>query len=133
MEQDRIGDRLAREEILTGAPLEVTTGRSPFSRELEASRVDQGVKITGLESFDGTTDPNDHLSYYENIMICHRYNDITKCRLIISASKAYAQTWFSGLAPMSITSWEEFKMAFLAMFRVNTPHVVHTISLENVK
>lgn len=76
------------EEILAGAPLEVTSGKSPFSRELEASRVDQGVKITGLEYFDGTTDPNDHFNYYENLMICHRYNYITKCRLFIATFNA---------------------------------------------
>lgn len=93
-----VGHRLARlEEILAGAPLEVTSGKSPFSRELEASRVDYEVKSTGLESFDVTTDPNDHLSYYENLMICHRYKDIMKCRLFISTFKAYARMWFSGL------------------------------------
>lgn len=95
--------------------------------------MDQGVKITGLESFDGTTDPNDHLSYYENLIIYHRYNDISKCRLFISTFKAYARTWFSGLPPTSVNSWEEFKAASLAKFRVNTPQAVHTISLENVK
>lgn len=46
------GNRLTRlEEMLTGALLEVAIGRSPFSRYLEASQVDQGVKITWLEVF----------------------------------------------------------------------------------
>lgn len=126
--------RIARLEVMTtGHVVDNVRGRSPFTEILEATQVDQGVKITGLESFDGTTDPNDHLSYYENLMICHRYNDITKCRLFISTFKAYARTWFSGLPARSVNSWEEFKAAFLAKFSVNTPHAVHTISLENVK
>lgn len=66
-------------------------------------------------------------------MIYHRYNDITKCRLFISTFKAYSRTWFSSLPLRSVGSWEEFKAVFLAKFRVNTPHVVHTISLKNVK
>lgn len=53
-----MGDKLARlEDMLMGVPLEIATSKLPFSRELEASHVDQGVKITGLELFDGTTDP----------------------------------------------------------------------------
>ncbi|XP_074327286.1 uncharacterized protein LOC141665205 [Apium graveolens] len=35
--------------------------------------------------------------------------------------------------PRSIISWEEFKVLFLSKFCVNPPHVVHTISLENIK
>lgn len=87
------------EALYPGGALENVAGISPFTEALEATSFNLGVKITGLKSFNGTTDPNDHLSYYENLMICHRYNDITKCQLFISTFKAYARTWFSGLPP----------------------------------
>ena len=108
-------------------------GVSPFSETLEIEPVNPGVKITGLESYNGTSDPNDHLSYYENLMVCHRYNDITCCRLFVSTFKSYARTRFSCLPPRSIHSWNEFKTVFLAKFRINVPQAVHTISLENMK
>lgn len=106
---------------------------SPFTDHLEAGQIEHGVKVTRLECFDGTTDPGDLLSYYENLMIFHRHNDITKGRLFVSTFLAYARTWFSTLPPKSIDSWNAFKEMFLAKFRVNTAHVVHTISLKNVK
>ena len=133
-EHPDVAARLTRlEEMVTGPHPETTGKSSPFTDLLEAGQIDLGVKVTGLESFDGTTDPGDHLSYYENLMICHRHNDLTKCRLFVSTFRAYARTWFSTLPPRSIDSWNTFKEMFLAKFRVNTPHAVHTISLENVK
>lgn len=66
-------------------------------------------------------------------MICHRHNDITKFRLFIYTFKTYARTWLFNLSPRSVGSWEEFKAAFLAKIRVNTPHAANTISLENIK
>lgn len=66
-------------------------------------------------------------------MIFHRYNDITKCRLFISTFKAYGRTCFSSLPLRIVGSWEEFTVAFLTKFCVNTPHAMHMISLENVK
>lgn len=67
----------------------------PFSEALEAAH----VKFTCLELFDSTTDLNDRLNYYENLMICHKYNDITRCFLFVSTFKSYAQTWFSSPPP----------------------------------
>ena len=129
-----IAAQIARLEGALATPTEAPTGGvSPFYETLEAEPVNPGVKITGLESYDGTSDPNDHLSYYENLMVCHRYNDITCCRLFVSTFKSYARTWFSCLPPRSIHSWNEFKAVFLAKFRINVPQAVHTISLENVK
>lgn len=59
---------------------------------------------------------------------------MTKYWLFISTFKEYACTSFSSLTPArSVGFWEEFKAAFLAKFRVNTPHAVHTIFVENVK
>ena len=131
---DDLAARIARLEGALVAPATVPTGSiSPFSEILEAAPVNPGVKITGLESYDGISDPNDHLSYYENLMVCHRYNDITCCRLFVSTFKAYARTWFSCLPPRSLHSWGEFKATFLAKFRINIPQAVHTMSLENVK
>ena len=129
-----IAARIARLEGALVAPTAVPAGNiSPFFETLEAAPVNPGVKITGLESYDGTSDPNNHLSYYENPMVCHRYNDITCCRLFVSTFKAYARTWFSCLPPRSIHSWGEFKAVFLAKFRINIPQAVYMVSLENIK
>ncbi|KAK1382820.1 hypothetical protein POM88_020555 [Heracleum sosnowskyi] len=54
-EREDLMVRLARLEEMASSPfLEASTGRSPFTEILEAAQVDQGVKITGLESYDGT-------------------------------------------------------------------------------
>lgn len=121
-------DRL--EKMVGGPHLDMGGRSSPYKEVLEAALVDPGVKITGLKSFEGGSDPNDHLSYYENLMICHHCNYIAKCHPFISTCKAYARTWFSGLPSRSVGPWKEFEAVFLTKFRVNSSRDVHTIFIE---
>lgn len=99
-------------------------GISPFSELLESSLIDPNVRVTGLETFDGTTDPRDHTGYYESLMYVLNYTETTKCKLFVSNLKLHARSWFASFPTRSIGSWEELRDAFVDRFAGNYPSEV---------
>lgn len=59
------------------------TGTSFLVVQLEIGAANPNLKITTLESFDGTDDPHDHMNYYENLIRVHGYFDPIKYRLFV--------------------------------------------------
>lgn len=106
---------------------------SPFSELLENGPIDPNVRVTSLETFDGTTDPRDHTSYYESLMYVQNYTETTKCRLFVSTLKLHTRSWFTSLPAWSISSWEKLCDAFVDRFTRNCPNEMHTISLMHIK
>lgn len=47
---------------------EASTRISPFTEVIKNGLVDPNVRVTRLECFDGTLDPQDHMGYYEILM-----------------------------------------------------------------
>ncbi|KAL0413542.1 UNVERIFIED_CONTAM: hypothetical protein Sradi_1555900 [Sesamum radiatum] len=46
---------------------------------------------------DGTTDPMEHLSQFENATLLHRYTDEIKCRVFVTTFAGATQQWFNQL------------------------------------
>ncbi|KAL0413116.1 UNVERIFIED_CONTAM: hypothetical protein Sradi_1513300 [Sesamum radiatum] len=69
-----------------------------------------------LPEYDGTTDPHEHLSYFENIALLHRYTAGVKCRVFVDTLTRSAQQWFNQLPSGSIRSFKEFHSLFLHQF-----------------
>ncbi|KAL0456963.1 UNVERIFIED_CONTAM: hypothetical protein Slati_1035500 [Sesamum latifolium] len=73
-------------------------------------------KEPNLPKYDGTTDPQEHLSYFENIALLYRYTAGVKCRVFVNTFTRSAQQWFNQLPSGSIRSFEEFRSLFLHHF-----------------
>lgn len=57
---------------------------SLFTEIIKYGLVDSNVKVTGLECFNGTSNPKDHVEYYESLMYVLNYMETTKCHLFVS-------------------------------------------------
>ncbi|KAL0420717.1 UNVERIFIED_CONTAM: hypothetical protein Slati_3094600 [Sesamum latifolium] len=73
-------------------------------------------KEPNLPKYDGTTDPQEHLSCFENIALLHRYTAGVKCRVFVNTFTWSAQQWFNQLPSGSIRSFGEFRSLFLHHF-----------------
>ncbi|KAL0378384.1 UNVERIFIED_CONTAM: hypothetical protein Sradi_3143900 [Sesamum radiatum] len=91
----------------------------PFSEEIMADDLPLNWKEPNLPEYDGTTDPHEHLSYFENIALFHRYTAGVKCHIFINTITRSAQQWFSQFPSGSIRSFREF----LLSFSINLPAV----------
>ncbi|KAL0404541.1 UNVERIFIED_CONTAM: hypothetical protein Sradi_2094900 [Sesamum radiatum] len=46
---------------------------------------------TAIAEYDGTTDPQEHLSRFENAVLLHRFTDGIKCRVFVTTFARAAQ------------------------------------------
>ncbi|KAL0446739.1 UNVERIFIED_CONTAM: hypothetical protein Slati_1801800 [Sesamum latifolium] len=73
-----------------GAPDDEIQG-FPFSEEIMADELPLNWKEPNLPKYDGTTDPHEHLSCFENIALLHRYTAGVKCRVFVNTFTRSAQ------------------------------------------
>ncbi|KAL0445063.1 UNVERIFIED_CONTAM: hypothetical protein Slati_2229000 [Sesamum latifolium] len=69
-----------------------------------------------IVEYDGTSDPMEHLSRFENVALLHRYTDGIKCRVFGTTFARVAQQWFNQLPAGAIGSFQEFRFLFLHQF-----------------
>ena len=65
--------------------------KTPFSASIMAAPRLTKVKAPTIDAFDGTTDPDDHLSAYKHLMYVQGVDDATWCRYFPATLKRIAQ------------------------------------------
>ena len=104
----------------------------PFTKRLENERKQRHLKHPNLNSYDGLDDPEEHLSYFDQLALFYEYKDLTRCRFFAFTLRGSAQRWILRNTPRSLDTWAEFKKSFLGKFKENQPHKVHTVYLETI-
>ncbi|KAL0339598.1 UNVERIFIED_CONTAM: hypothetical protein Sradi_4476600 [Sesamum radiatum] len=87
-----------------GAMTEEQTG-IPFSEGVMADELPMNCRTPAIAEYDGTTDPQKHLSRFENVALLHRYADDIKYRVFVTTFAQAAQQWFNQLPPAVIGSF----------------------------
>lgn len=76
-------------------------------------------------SYDGKTDPVEHVSHYIQMMSLHNHNDTLMCRVFHSSLGPITLRWFNELRKGSIHSFgeliQEFGVRFMTCRRVPQP------------
>ncbi|KAL0349743.1 UNVERIFIED_CONTAM: hypothetical protein Sradi_4123500 [Sesamum radiatum] len=49
-----------------------------------ANELPANCRTSAIAKYDGMTDPQEHLSRFENTTLLHRYTDSIKCRVFIT-------------------------------------------------
>ncbi|KAL0370771.1 UNVERIFIED_CONTAM: hypothetical protein Sangu_0395200 [Sesamum angustifolium] len=98
-----------------GAPVEERAS-IPFMEGVMADELPMNYRTPAIAEYDGTTDPQEHLSRFENAILLHRYTNGIKCRVSVTTFARATQQWFNQLPPTVIGSFEEFRSLFLHQF-----------------
>ena len=88
----------------------------PFSQKIMQEQVPPNFKLPHFESYDGTTDPVDHLEAFRTTMLLHGAPDAILCRAFPSTLKGAARNWYSALKPGTILSFDQMSQQFAAHF-----------------
>lgn len=80
--------------------------QEPFAPHILNTPFPQGFKLPHLPSYDGTTDPGNHLSTFNIIMRASNVNHDLRCMLFPTSLTGLAKSWFEKFKRHSITSWD---------------------------
>lgn len=105
----------------------------PFVTTIVREPVPLQYKTAKLSYYDGSGDPEEHLSRFENMAMLHCYGDQIKCKVFLTTLTDSAQRWFEKLEPNSIKSFAEFQSLFLHHFSSSKRHRKTVFSLFEVK
>ncbi|KAL0453914.1 UNVERIFIED_CONTAM: hypothetical protein Slati_1369500 [Sesamum latifolium] len=100
---------------IEGAPEDERQG-VPFTDTVMVDELPMNCRTPAIAEYDGTTDPMEHLSHFENAALLHRYTDGIKCRVFVTTFARAAQQWFNQLPVGAIENFQEFRSLFLHKF-----------------
>ncbi|KAL0435037.1 UNVERIFIED_CONTAM: Retrovirus-related Pol polyprotein from transposon [Sesamum radiatum] len=81
---------------IEGAPEDERQG-VPFTETARADELPLNCRTPAIAEYNGTTDPMEHLSRFENAALLHCYTDRIKCRVFVTTFTGTAQQWFNQL------------------------------------
>ncbi|KAL0373358.1 UNVERIFIED_CONTAM: hypothetical protein Sradi_3251500 [Sesamum radiatum] len=79
---------------IEGAPEDKRQG-FPFTETVMADELPLNCRTPAIAEYNGTTDPMEHLSLFENASLLHRYTDGIKCRVFVTTFARAAQQMFA--------------------------------------
>ncbi|KAL0442257.1 UNVERIFIED_CONTAM: hypothetical protein Sradi_0164600 [Sesamum radiatum] len=115
-----------------GAPVEERTS-IPFMEGVMADELPVNCRIPAIAEYEGTTDPQEHLSHFENATLLHRYTNGFEYRVFVTTYARAKQQWFNQLPPAVIGSFQEFRSLFLHQFASSRKHQKTELSLFSVR
>ena len=89
---------------------------SPFLEEIERAPMPSRFTRPPFNSYDGRTDPMEHVSHYIHMMSLHTHNDALMCKVFPSSLEPTALRWFNRLRKGSIHSFAELIQEFGTRF-----------------
>lgn len=89
---------------------------SPLSEKIRNEPLPVGFQLFPFDTYDGTTDPEDHLYAVKSILTVQKTSDALMCQIFATTFRGRARCWFSTLPAGSITSFKALSQAFLARF-----------------
>lgn len=86
--------------------------QEPFTPHILNTHFPQGLKLPHVPSYDGTTDPGNHLSTLNMIMRASNVNHDLRCMLFPTSLTDLDKRWFDKVRRHSITSWDQLSSEF---------------------
>ena len=75
---------------------------SPLGQHILDYEPPRGFVIPAFATFDGSTDPYDHMLHYNQAMILNAGNDLLLCKVFSASLQGPALAWFHNLPHNSI-------------------------------
>ena len=105
----------------------------PLSHEMWDDQVPENFKAPSLVSYDGKTDPQEHIIVVNNQMAIVAPSDSLKCKLIAGTFKDVALRWYMSLPRLSITSYRDLTKKLIQHFSASKRRRVSTTTLFGVR
>jgi len=83
-----------------------------------------------MDSYDGTTDPGEHIENIEVVLTYRSVQGAMECKLFVTTLRRGAITWFKNLRRNSVDSWSDLCHEFTTHFTASRTQPKTTASLE---
>ncbi|KAJ0984597.1 hypothetical protein J5N97_002953 [Dioscorea zingiberensis] len=89
---------------------------SPFIPKILEAPIPAEFNMPSMETYNGTSDPVDHLQTFKIMMSLHEPLENIMCRAFPLTLRGAALKWFISLPPESISSFEKLSELFIGRF-----------------
>ncbi|XP_043717581.1 uncharacterized protein LOC122665491 [Telopea speciosissima] len=93
----------------------------------------RGFKPPFFEAYDRKTDPNNHISYFNVMMIVYDGSNVVSCHSFPTSLKGPTVLWFAKLKLNSIRSFTELARAFVSRFQSSVKQKKMAVNLLAMK
>jgi uncharacterized membrane protein YgcG len=114
--------------------VEVAASTTPFAKHIAEYQPTEVVPTPiGLGTYDGTTDPEDFITEYNQAKVSNLWSDNTACVLFPGQLRGVAHGWFYQQAPGSIKSYADLRTKFLTKYATQRRQVLTFIDINTIK
>nr|CAN62122.1 hypothetical protein VITISV_016419 [Vitis vinifera] len=93
----------------------------------------RGFLVPKFSTYDGTSDPFDHIMHYRQLMTLDIGNDALLCKVFPASLQGQALSWFHRLPPNSVGNFRDLSEAFVGQYLYSARHKQNISTLEFVK
>ena len=86
-----------------------------------------------FSTYDGSSDPFDHIMHYRQLMTLDIGNDALLCIVFPASLQGQALSWFHRLPPNSVDNFRDLSEAFVGQYLCSARHKQNINTLQNIK
>nr|CAN72341.1 hypothetical protein VITISV_025653 [Vitis vinifera] len=96
---------------------------TPFCSHIIHYEPPRGFLVPKFSTYDGSSDPFDHIMHYRQLMTLDIGNDALLCKVFPASLQGQALSWFHHLLPNSVDNFRDLSKAFVGQY----------FTLQNIK
>ena len=89
--------------------------------------------VPKFSTYDGSSDPFDHIMHYRQLMTLEIGNDAWLCKVFPTSLQGQALSWFHRLPPNSVDNFRDLSEAFVGQYLCSARHKQNISTLQNIK
>ena len=106
---------------------------TPFYSHIIYYEPPRGFLVLKFSTYDGSSDPFDHIMHYRQLMTLDIGNDVLLCKVFPVSLQGQTLSWFHRLPPNSVGNFRDLSEAFVGQYLCSTRHKQNISTLQNIK
>ncbi|KAJ9678002.1 hypothetical protein PVL29_022782 [Vitis rotundifolia] len=106
---------------------------TPFCSHIIHYEPPRGFLVPKFSTYDGSSDPFDHIMHYRQLMTLDIGNDALLCKVFPASLQGQALSWFHCLPPNSVDNLRDLSEAFVGQYLCSARHKQNISTLQNIK
>nr|CAN62496.1 hypothetical protein VITISV_027484 [Vitis vinifera] len=106
---------------------------TPFCSHIIHYEPPRGFLVPKFSTYDGSSNPFDHIMHYRQLMTLDIGNDALLCKVFPASLQGQALSWFHRLPPNSVDNFRDLSEAFVGQYLCSARHKQNISTLQNIK
>nr|CAN73655.1 hypothetical protein VITISV_002495 [Vitis vinifera] len=106
---------------------------TPFCSQIIHYEPPRGFLVPKFSTYDGSSDPFDHIMHYRQLMTLDIGNDALLCKVFPASLQGQALSWFHRLPSNYVGNFRDLSEAFVGQYLCSARHKQNISTLQNIK